>query len=142
MDVLTILRSKNNCLERFLALSLDFAKSMEANDLSGLAKFQENRENIIKALDLYDRKVSEVLVVLSPGQRTPQLIQAVEAALAKKDELVHRILEEDLKIISGIEDAKNETLKELSATRKNKDLVGKFKSTWMTGAGEGLDKKL
>lgn len=142
MDVLTILRSKNRCLERFLELSLSFAREMDKDDLSGLAQFQERREDIIKALDLYDRKITEAVSLLPLIERTPELIQAVESALTRKDELVHKILEEDLKIISRIEDTKNNTLREMGSTRKTKEIVGKFKSTWVPESGEGLDKKL
>jgi hypothetical protein len=142
MDVVTLLRSKNRCLERFLELSEDFLRPAEQGDLSALPSFEARREATLKAYQLFDRKASEAISALTPADRTPELVEAVSAALRRKEELVHRILDVDLRIISRIEQAKNDLLKELALSRRNQAAVGRFKSTWMPESGEGLDEKL
>lgn len=142
MEVLKLLRSKNRCLERFLTLSEEFLTLAVKGDFSELQAFQGRRESTLKAMDLFDRKISEVVTALPYAQRTPSLIEAVKKALNEKEILVHQILEVDLKIISKIEDEKNNLLKELSSSRKSRAVLGKFKSTWVSGAGEELDETL
>jgi len=142
MDVLTLLRSKNRCLGRFLEISVDFLNTVDQEKLDGLTEFQNQREATLKAIGLYDRKISEVVTLLSPDQKSPELVESVKQELNKKERIIHEILDTDLKIISIIEDTKNKILQEISSTRKHKDMIGKFKSTWVSEAGDELDSKL
>ncbi len=148
MDVLALLRSKNRCLERFLALSETFRERSRAGgeawcDLQSLNDFQDNRDASLKAIELYDRKIQEAVDVLPSHMRqVPQLVDAVRSALERKEELVKRILEADLEVISKIEDVKNRLLKDLNGTRRSREVLSKFKSTWIPRSGEELDKEV
>ena len=143
MEVLALLRSKNRCLERFLGITRDYlATSSQDADCSGLTDLQNRRESTLKAVSLYDRKIEEAAIMLRDSDRTPTLIEGVKAELERKDALVAEILKIDLELISLIEQAKNSLLRSLSAEKKALDTLGKFKSTWMPPAGEGLDETL
>jgi hypothetical protein len=145
MDVLKLLHSKNRCLERFLELSLGFLKSTDQQDFvlsDELVSFQSRRDATLKAMDLYDRKLTEAIGQLPPQQRTPALVQSVKAELTRKETLVLQILDIDLKIMGHIESEKNRILKDMASTRKSKDMLSKFKSTWVAELGEELDTKL
>lgn len=149
MHLRSLLNSKNRCLERFLALSAAFLQEMdrppiegEVDDLSGVIRFQSQRDATLKAIDLYDRKISDSVKELSDLDRTPELTRAVEASLARREKLIHEILAIDLKIISRIEIRRNEILKEMSESRKGLDTLKKFKSSWVPESGEELDTKL
>jgi hypothetical protein len=143
MDVLSLLRSKNRCLQRYLDLSVEFEDACEnGGSLDGLAAFEQAREAILKAINLYERKIAEAAALIRPADRTPAMIEEVKALLAQKEVLVHRILALDLKIIGRIEEARSALLKEMSGARKGKDAIAKFKSGWVAESGEELDTKL
>ena len=148
MDVLALLRSKNRCLEQFLKASEEFrarsaAQSDALLDSSALEGFQNRRDDMLRAIDLYDRKIQDTVRTLPEYMKqVPALVEAVRSALERKEELVKKILHADLEIISRIEETKNQLLRDLQDTKKSKETLGKFKSTWMPKAGEELDRKL
>jgi hypothetical protein len=143
MDVLSLLRSKNRCLEKFLEASSGFlAQARSSGRLPDLPSFEARREAILRAIDLYDRKVSEAVALLPPGPRPQELVKAVEASLKEKDVVVHRILAVDEQILLLVEEEKNKVLKEMASNQKRTTLTQKFKSTWLPEAGEEIDKKL
>ncbi len=142
MDVLSLLESKNRCLQRFLDLSVSFLRMAEQGDITQLETFHERRETAIRTLDLYDRKISELVASLPTEGRTPQLVRQVELALAEKDSIVRQILITDEKVIRRIEEEKIKILQELTASEKSRATISKFKSTWVAQSGEGLDEKL
>lgn len=132
MDVLSLLRSKNKCLERFLELSKEFDGTFE-----NLERFETRREATLKAIALYDRKIAEAATMLTPP--FDHLKAAVEAEMARKEKLVHEILDVDLRIIGQIEELKNRLLQEVAVARKGREMLAKFRSTWVAESGEGLD---
>ncbi|MBL7715660.1 MAG: hypothetical protein JNL01_09350 [Bdellovibrionales bacterium] len=145
MDVLTLLKSKNKCLERFLSLSQQFVAetpSADSLDMATLSQFEARREATLKAMDLFERKLSEAVSLLTPIEKTPELVAAVRAELERKEVLIHKILEVDLKIISKIEETKNQILREISSGKKNREVLSRFKSHWVPASGEGLDETL
>ena len=142
MDVSSLLKSKNKCLEKFLELSSEFWDRAQTGDLSELVMFQTRREATLKAVDLYDRKINEIVSLMTSDKNSPALVAEVKAALERKDALVKQILELDFKIIAKIEDEKARLVRELSSSRKSQEIAAKFKSTWIAESGEELDKKL
>lgn len=139
MDVLGLLQSKNRCLNRFLKITERF---LSAKDLSALPAFEQERESILKALDLYDRKITGVVMGLTDLERTPELSKQVEDALETKHFLVNQILALDEKIIARIEDEKSRLVREMNQTQKTRDTVNKFKSAWIPDSGDGIDETL
>ena len=143
MDVLALLRSKNRCLEKFRDLSRDFlVDCARKEDFTLIQQFQNRRDSTLKAMELYDRKITEAVKFILDHERTPELVEAVKSALARKDHFVQEILGLDLEIISRIEEAKNGLLREFASSRKSKESLSKFKSKWMTPSGEEIDRKL
>jgi hypothetical protein len=139
MDVVKVLQSKNRCLKRLLELSDRF---LTDGNLDQLAPFIAERDAIIKVLDLYDRKVTEAIRAIPLAERTPELVADVQMVLAEKDRLIQTIIAKDNELTLRIEERKRKLQEEMAATRKNHDMVGKFKSTWVAEAGEELDKTL
>lgn len=140
MDVLTLLRSKNRCLERFLGLSREFVA--DGAPVGQLDLFESRRDATLKAIELYDRKIAETVPLITDQERTPELIQRVSAELARKEVLVHQIVDLDLKIIGRIEEEKNKLLQQAAVARKGRQALSRFKSTWVPESGEGLDETL
>jgi hypothetical protein len=139
MDVIKLLRSKNRCLRRLLDLTDRF---LNENDLEALSGLQTQRDAIFKGLDLYDRKISEALSLLTSDRRTPELIATVQAILFEKDSLIQGIIRKDNELMARIDAKKAQLLEEVAASRKSRDLVGKFKSGWVRESGEEFDQKL
>jgi triphosphoribosyl-dephospho-CoA synthetase len=122
--------------------SQEYIAELESGEFSGLQKFLEKRERIIKALDLYDKKISEVIEKMSPTARDESLLEAIRACMVIKNDTVARIVKLDAKIMDKIENEMKSLVEELTGTRKNKDNLSKFKSTWVAKSGEELDKTL
>ena len=142
MEILNLLQTKNRYLHRFHEVTLDFQKQADVGQFEALEVFQNERDLILKILNLYDRKITEAVGSLPQMERTTNLSDEVERLLNEKNELVHRIILADEKIMTKISEEKAKLTKEISSTEKSKTLVKKFKSSWVAGSGEELDKKL
>ncbi len=142
MTLLKLLQSKTRCIEEFRRISKEFLALAAQGDLSQLTDFENNRDHLIRALQLHDRKISKIVSELPKNERTQDLIQTIENTLAHERILVNEILTIDRLIIDRIEDAKCNLLKSLNSSRKSREMVGKFKSKGSTGSGEELDRKL
>lgn len=142
MDVLPLLRSKNRCLQKFHDISVAFREQAMSGNLDELSQFENRREAALKAIELYDRKIAEAVSQLPAGDKDPDLVRAVRAALDEKENLIAGILRVDADIIRKIEEARDNLLNDLSTTRKSRDNVSKFKSAWMNESGEELDTQL
>lgn len=142
MDVLKLLQSKNRCLKKFYNLSAEFLVFAEKKEFAGLDSFQAQRESIIKALELYDRKIAEEVAKLDQNCRTPGLVREVEMSLTERDVLVYDIIKIDSQIMNHIEEEKKNIQAEISANKKNQQTVSKFKSEWVNQSGEEFDSKL
>jgi|GEM_PF-860510 len=141
-EVLSLLRSKNRCLERYFEITAKFRDSCMNDDLSRLAEFEHERDSALRAIGLFDRKIEQLAPRIDPNDRTPQIVAAIRALLDARAELVHRIVGVDLQIIGKIEAARTEILRDMSAVRKNRESLAKFKSQWIADSGEELDQKL
>jgi hypothetical protein len=142
MEVLKLLDSKNRCLNKFLKYSETFLMEAQAGNLTEIDRFQNQREAIIKALQLYDRKISEETLKLSSLERTPALIASAQQAFLLREKIIEAILKIDQNIMAEIEKEKNRLIQELSDSDKNHHLVMKFKSKWVSEPGETLDGQI
>lgn len=142
MEVLKVLKSKNLCLNNLLTECTKFLNSAQNGDLSCLDDFQKKRASTIKALDLYDRKINELIEKLPAADRTPELQQAIKQTQSLKDQLTHSIITLDEEIISLIKEERNRLLKELTSVDRSSQMVKKFKSKWIPESGEKLDGKI
>ena len=142
MEILKLLESKNRCLEKFLNDSENFLASTEKGDVSVLQELHNRRETIIKAIQLYDRKITELIQEMPPGEKTTLLIDSVRKVSLAHDHIIQAIIVADQKIALKIEEEKKRLLEELSASDRKKQLTSKFKSKWITESGDQLDGTL
>lgn len=144
MDVLSLLRSKNRCLEKFLETTTEFVAQWEkAGQLGDLTAFQSSRDAILRAIDLYDRKISEaVQEISSVPHPSSNFVERVRAVLEQKNRLIQKILLADEPILQKIEAEKSRIRGEIAANLKQSQLVQKFKSTWIPESGEEFDRQL
>lgn len=143
MDVLSLLRSKNRCLSRFLEASKNFLTEAQAHGtLPSLPDFELQRESILKAISLFDRKITEAIPHISAEDRTPDLSKAVERSLQAKDQILAEIMIIDEQVLKLVEAEKNRVAREIASAQKSRNMVQKFKSSWVAEAGEEIDKSL
>lgn len=139
MEVIKLIESKNRCLEKYLLLTSQLLEDLEKNDYSTLNTIEVQRESVLKALDLYDRRINDELKNLSPDQKNSDLITQVNLLEQTRTQLIQDILDQDKKIISLIELEKIRLLKESNESEKSSQILKKFKSSWVPEPGEKLD---
>jgi Fe2+ transport system protein B len=139
MSLTALLRSKNKYLSKFLKMSEEFLANANEGNLDELDKLQENREEILKNITRFDRKIEEIAAKLNEAERTETLINTVKLSMLERESLVHKILETDLKLMEHIEAKKNKLIQDLHQNKKSREIVGKFKSSWIAESGEELD---
>ncbi len=142
MGVLSLIRSKNRCVQRFLDLTEEFCFLAEGDRLERLEEFTAQRDAAIRAMELFDRKINEAVAGLTAQEKTPELVSAILGLIEQRDRMIERIQELDRQLIGRIEAHQASLMKELADARKSKQTLNKFKSTWVPESGEGLDHKI
>ncbi|MBC7690403.1 MAG: hypothetical protein H7222_01430 [Methylotenera sp.] len=141
--ILKLMQSLNRCLEKMLVLSEEFLKEADARKaLPDLTRFEAERETILRGISLFDRKITEAATTLPKDARTSQLISTITTLLDAKMLLVEKIVRVDAAISQKIEEAQAEITKKIQNSRKSKEVLGKFKSTWVNENGEEVDTTL
>src|SRR4051812_22311547 len=128
MDVLGLLDSKKKFLRRFLEVSEQFLAQSETGDFTAIGEFESQRETVINALGMFDRKITETVRGMSSDQKTTDLSVSVQAQLDDAAYLIQSILKTDNRIMASIEREKDRLQKELTSSAKSKEIAGKFKS--------------
>lgn len=127
LRIITLLDQKNHYLEKFYSANETELINFSAGQFDNLESFYQTREKILEMIKYLDSELdklpAETAVTLSAEQK-----QSVREALAIKDEYVSRILSQDLEILSCIESAKSEIIRELQEIRRTKKAVGSYKS--------------
>ncbi len=148
MDVVRLLQNKTRCLQRFVEESSRFLAQAEAGQPEGmplLEAFLEAREGILRAIDLFDRKIDEAVLLTSPEARTEALKQAVAAEVQEQVQWLGRSAKIDERI-SQVLILESTRLKQAAASNdKGRKTLGKFKSqTNESGSSSGqvLDHEL
>jgi hypothetical protein len=147
MDVLTLLRSKNRYLLRFEQASLRFLAETENEPehvqfLSIVTRLETTRTRILKALDLFNRKLTASIESIPAAAKDEAFIEAARRETDESDRLVTALMELDGRISARIQACQDRIKLELAASEKSKSIINKFKSSWANGSGEGLDSKV
>jgi len=150
MDVLTLLRSKNRYLRRFEQASLRFLDETRddlphADFVARLNRLETSRDRILKALGLFNRKLTESIESLPSSSRAMHdeaFIAQARQETDESDRLVERLAELDAGISLRIRSCQDRLALELAASEKSKRIINQFKSSWASGAGEELDRTL
>lgn len=142
MDVVSLLESKNRCLSRFLQISEEFLLAADQGDFSSLELFHQRRDQALKTIELYDRKIALVTERVPTPKERAAAAEQIRKILEIRDDIVREILNTDERISARIEQEKTRITQELASSRQNQSKIGKFRSQWISESGEELDKKL
>lgn len=143
-EVLSLLRYKNRGLKKFLDRSKEFGETAKTGDFSGLDRFQEDRDAIIRAIELFDRKLVEFVTLMSDADRTPEFIDRVRESLEQEEALKASILEADAAVQALIAEERDRIAREIQNERKRFESIEKFKTDGGAAGpnGEGFDRTL
>ena len=142
MEVLKLIASRNRCLEKLLHCCNTFIESTKDSHLNKLSSFEMRRSSIFKAITLYDKKISTLLISRSIDSSFSEIKAHASALLSHGDTIIKAVFEKDRTILELIENEKNRILGELRDTQKHQSIVSKFKSKWISESGEKLDGRL
>jgi len=139
VDTLTLMNNKISYLRRFLEINENFLISIERNHSADFEGLHLQRESMIKEVLLLDKKISESVRKLSISDKNNQLIESLKNLIYTQEKLIKSIFSSDEKIICKIEVEKKKLLKELNDSEREKEIVKKFRSTWIPESGAKLD---
>ena len=127
--IINLLKDKNYHLEKFLQLNEGELLNFTEGNFDGLEVFYQSRETILDLIRCIDRLIDAAAgshgdAPVVSDQHKREMI----AAMNIKNDLVQRILAQDLQILSVIEQEKSSIIKELRQTQGAKKAVGAYKS--------------
>jgi hypothetical protein len=134
--IINLLKDKNYHLEKFHDLNAAELLNFAEGDFDNLEVFYQSRETILDLIRCIDRLIDAASAAegaAGPGASTPITVSDAEkreitSCMHMKSELVTRILGQDLQILSMIEQAKSNIIKELRQVQGAKKAVGAYKS--------------
>jgi hypothetical protein len=128
--VMTLLNDKNEHLHKFLQLNETELINFMNGNFDNLEVFYQSRETILDLIRCIDGLV-EVALKDSPSegsQIAPEEKRDFLKTLSRKNDLITQILAQDLQILSVIEQAKSDIIKELRQVQAARKAVGAYKS--------------
>lgn len=125
--IIQLLDQKNHYLEKFYALGEQTLTQLSEGRFNDIEGFYQNREKILEMIRYIDFEVNEA---------QQEIKEDIEAAVRKevkdrlkvKEAYVAQILDQDLSIMSFIEQVKTEVIKELQQVRKARKAVGGYRT--------------
>ena len=130
MKILDLLNSKNVLLEKFY--SVNESKIIELDDgvIDKIEEFYTSREGFLRDI----HKIDSEIQANNRNDLEGEIVEAsvkkqVLQAIAFKNEIVQRILAQDLQILSYIETEKSNIIKQLKETKVVRKVFSSYKHT-------------
>jgi hypothetical protein len=127
--IINLLKDKNYHLEKFHELNATELLNFAEGNFDNLEVFYQSRETILDLVRCIDRLIDaatnaqESQIEASDSEK-----RDITNYMNLKNELVTRILGQDLQILSMIEQAKSNIIKELRQVQSAKKAVGAYKT--------------
>ena len=127
--IINLLKDKNYHLQKFFQLNESELLNFAEDNFDNLETFYQARETILDLIRCIDRLIDAASNAHeNPKSISDQNKKEMITCMAEKSELVTRILSQDLQILSAIEQAKSNIIKELRQVQGAKKAVGAYKS--------------
>lgn len=143
MEVISLLQARNRCLQRILKITREFVFTLRAaaddTELRKLEPFLANRDRLVRGLALYDRKITQTIRKLPSPETRKAVGNEAGPLLEIWSKLVREILITDEDLFRRVETEKIRIAELLDFARRGQQNIGKFKSSWISEAGEGID---
>ncbi len=127
--LITLVYEKNHYLEKFYSLNEKELVNFLAGNFENLEGFYQNREQILEMIRYVDLQIekSHHDVIRSGNDLQDVIKRDLKNAMKIKDEYVERIIHQDLDVLSCIDKAKTEIIRELQSLKKGKKAVSGYK---------------
>lgn len=126
--IIKLLEEKNAHLEMFLSVSEKERKAFKARNFENLEFLYQIREDILDNVRTLDAKIEGYSLETDKSLLTEADRSKIVACLAKREQLTHQILEQDLVILSCVDNEKSNMLKKMSSLRDGRRLVKAYRS--------------
>lgn len=126
--IINLLNDKNYHLQKFHQLNETELMNFSEGNFDNLEVFYQSRETILDLVRCIDRLIEAASSAHESVEIADKHKQDMIKAMNMKDDLVTRILAQDLQILSLIEQAKSEIIKELRSVQSAKKAVGAYKT--------------
>lgn len=130
-EVIEYLEMKNHYYEKFFTVTSKLVSLASQNQWKELEFFVDSRDRILAILRSFDHKIEAAMEKYEKNESLlAQYRDKVKALFAKRQAWADKILQQDLKLISVIDDFKTETIRELKdALSKQQGLDSFSRST-------------
>lgn len=133
LRIIALMNEKNHYLEKFYALNETEIHNFSMGNFEGLEHFYQTREKILDILKYVDSEIDKCHEDMDYATAVAlEDKKAIREALMIKDEYVTRIIEQDLEVLTCIETAKNNIIRELQDVRKSRKVMNGYKSPTFT----------
>ncbi len=127
--IINLLKDKNYHLEKFLQLNEGELLNFTEGNFEGLEVFYQSRETILDLVRCIDRLIEAAAATQTDTNGvTDAHKREIMSCMNAKNDLVTRILAQDLQILSVIEQEKSSIIKELRTVQSGKKAIGAYKS--------------
>lgn len=127
--IVTLLQERNKFLTKFSALNTAEIQKLVNGDFQSIDAFYSTREGILDIIKHVEVMIEKRLQYLGDFSTVSLSVKKLVSNLLKeRDQLVNQILAQDLEILECIDQAKNEIIRELHSVRKNRKVIGSYKS--------------
>jgi hypothetical protein len=126
--VLELLKEKNFYLERFLEESKKERGRFKARKFENLDQLYNKREQILLNIQSIDRRIADICEKEQGEHLNPPKRGEVAAMLEQIKGNVRSIMEEDLQIISFVENEKTKIIKEIGNTKEGRRVLKGYKA--------------
>lgn len=127
--IVNLLKDKNYHLQKFFQLNESELMNFAENNFENIEVFYQSRETILDLIRCIDRLIEAAASTQGADvQISDKHKKEILTEMNIKSDLVTRILAQDLQILSVIEQAKSDIIKELRQVQGAKKAIGKFKS--------------
>ncbi|MAE73414.1 MAG: hypothetical protein CL675_04915 [Bdellovibrionaceae bacterium] len=126
--IVDLLNEKNDYLFKFYRLNEEQITSLSEGRFDHLDEFYNAREVLLELVSHVDARIEDFnREVLEPGHITESGKKAISLALREKEDVVQRILAQDLEVLSFIEKEKSKMLVELRQVKMGRKAVGGYR---------------
>ncbi len=127
MRVVKLLDQKNHYLEKFYALNESELPNFTKGLFDSAESFYRTRDEILEVIKYLDKQIS--MLPIHVEEDIPLEVKTyIRRALSIKDEYVNRILMQDLEILTCIESAKSNIIRELQEVRRSRSVMRRYRS--------------
>lgn len=128
-EVVYYLELKNKYYEKFLSVTEKFLTQVQQDRWDNVEYFMDNRERILNIIRSYDFKIAELFHQVDVSSaRLESYSVRVKDLLEKREQLGKQIIDQDLVLISKVDEVRLSTIRELKKTQETGQKLHSFTS--------------